>query len=459
MKKLLNALGALLGAGVLALAALFAVNATDEALSAEAQALLAGLQPPLASEANGFIDFLALAEPAEVPAYVAGLKHLAAYRNQAKEPLPEMSGVSIDSRVSDCKRGHYLACAAELPVGEILDAHQPFLTRYRALREKPQFTDLIVATSPAEVIPSYQWLVHGNRLSLLAAAARLNAGERDAALAELEAEYTFFRKVAAGSRTLLPKMVAFAMLDATAMSSSEFARTLPPSAGNLWRRLEAITRAPAKSELDVTGPLRVELGQEAAMMMKRRNVRLPDAYYETMRAVGDPKTRPWWDPVAPWLFRPHYSVNQLVAMQEVLLRVVDAPPTTIFAEIDRRRAQAKQLEPGSLERWILSPAGHLLPALADYDPTDYVVRMHGHAATQALVALQVRLRALGAATPEAVAAALAGPLGAAHLNPFTGKPMDFDAQAMTLGFACEEKHLTGAARGLRTAKGKVELLL
>ena len=78
---------------------------------------------------------------------------------------------------------------------------------------------------------------------------------------------------------------------------------------------------------------------------------------------------------------------------------------------------------------------------------------------QTLARLQVTLRAKGITKPEEVAAALSGPLGVAHPDPFTGKPMRFDAQSGTIGFEAEEMQLTGVARGLRQRYGRMALPL
>src|SRR5512139_968853 len=72
----------LLGFAALALAAWFGINATDEPLSAEAQALLSIRKPPAPSERNGFLDLAAIHAPA-----------------------------TFDRRLTDC-RNDYFACLA-----------------------------------------------------------------------------------------------------------------------------------------------------------------------------------------------------------------------------------------------------------------------------------------------------------------------------------------------------------
>jgi hypothetical protein len=85
--------------------------------------------------------------------------------------------------------------------------------------------------------------------------------------------------------------------------------------------------------------------------------------------------------------------------------------------------------------------------------------MHAFAGVQRLVHLQVMLRATGISKPEEVLAALAGPLGRSHLDPFTGKPMRFDARTRTIGFDTQPKYISGPARALVERYGRMALPL
>lgn len=464
-KTLLKAIAWLLGIAVLAVAALFAVNATDEALSEDAQAVLRISPPPPASEANGFFDFLALGAPAEAPTYATGLQQLAAYREQKNRTVAgALPIVAIDPGIPRCKRGEFLSCVAGAParppLGELIESHRAFLERYRAMRGKPEFIDLIAAdASPDHVVPAYQGLIGGSRLSLLRAATYFNAGEPARAIDELEAEFAFYRKVAAGSRTLLPKMIAFAMLDGAAIFAAELARRLPAGEKALWGRLEALTRAPTKQELDLTAALNLEIAQTAGWMRTRRHLRLPDSSYETLKSFGEIDSRPWWDPVAPWLYRPHYSVNRYVAQARVMQGVAALPSTEFLGALSTHQARARAFQASGPARWIVSPAGHENYYLRQYDQSRYVGRMHAHAGVQSLAALQVRLRAAGIAAATDVRRALEGPLGSAHRDPFTGKPFTFDPQSMSLGFACDPQYLSAVARDLADPSGPLRLPL
>ena len=83
----------------------------------------------------------------------------------------------------------------------------------------------------------------------------------------------------------------------------------------------------------------------------------------------------------------------------------------------------------------------------------------GRAGVQALARLVVKLRAEGISKPVDVAAALAGPIGQEHADPFTGKPMRFDPSTGTVGFEVENEYLSGVTRAQRERYGRMALRL
>jgi hypothetical protein len=195
-------LGGLLGIALVVLG----INATDEPLSSDAQALLRRPPPPAPTEANAFIDFLALGAPADAPTYATGVAQLAVLNGRSDARLIE---VKFDPQSLLCKYGRYLSCVAAnaAPARAKLDTHAIHLGRYLAMRGKPQFVDLYAPVSPDNELPSYFLMTSGHRLVLTRAAIAFNAGQRAAALADLEAELAFYRRMASGSRSLLPKLL------------------------------------------------------------------------------------------------------------------------------------------------------------------------------------------------------------------------------------------------------------
>jgi hypothetical protein len=343
---------------------------------------------------------------------------------------------------------------------ELIDSHRIFLARYRAMREKPEFVDLVEPASPDDELPSYVDLSQGQRLSLLAAAARFNAGDRVGAIGELEKESAFHRRLAAENRTLLVKMLSYAYLQRDALFVADVARKMSPKKEMaLWRRLEALVRAPTKDELDVVAPLRQEFAQSMGWMQTRRYVRMSDSYYALQKTFpGGVGTRPWWDPIAPYLYRPHHSVNLFAAKVNIWLTVAEHPAKEYFKATETARERVRMLTPGALAGAILNPVGRNHPNLRG-DPIDYFCRMHAHGGVLTLVRLQVKLRAAGISKPEAVVTALASPLGRTHPDPFTDEPMRFDPKTGTIGFEAQYKCISGASRPLVNRYGRMALPL
>jgi hypothetical protein len=460
----------LLGGCVLVLAAWLGINATDEPLSDEARAALVVPPLPAPDPDNGFLDYLVIGAPADVPTFEAGLERLKALNNQSNGTTapPPWGDYQRDPRVPRCvfgaaageksERPACLEAALDPRLPEILRQHATYLGRYRAMRGKARFVSLFEPKSAEDALPSFLEVTEGHRLILLGAGRRFHAGDRAGAVRELEQEAAFYRRMSKDAVSLIDKMIAFAMLDRIALFSAELARRMPRGEAASWKRLEALLGPLTKEELDVLPSLRRELAQTVRLMQDRRFVRPSERVWEGLAYIG--KTKPWWDPVAPYLYRPHQTANWYAACGRILLSVGERPSTEFFTALAAAKEQSRSLDPGPLASVIINPAGWRNPyGTQGCDTTDYIARAHGRAGVQTLSRLVVKLRAAGISKPEDVAAALAGPLGAAHPDPFTGKPMRFDPSGGTVGFDILTAHLSGVARELGERYGKLALRL
>src|SRR5688572_2378787 len=200
----------LLGACVVVLAAWFAINATDEALSDEARAALVVPPLPAPSRDNGYLDFVVLGAPEDVPTYEAALERMRALQDGTF--LPPWGEFKVDARIPRCP---CLQAAAEQPgLREVVEAHRTLLRRYREMRDKPRFVNVMESKSFDSALPSYQEMSTAQRLAVLDAALRFNAGDRAGALRELEHEVAFYRRVSSEPAAgLIVKVVALGALD------------------------------------------------------------------------------------------------------------------------------------------------------------------------------------------------------------------------------------------------------
>ena len=445
------------------LAAWFGVNATDEPLSNEALAAVNVPPPPAPSENNGYLDFLALGEDEAAPTYETALSHLHNLNNQRRSQLQDASylaipNVRIDARVPNCGSAE-LSCfeAAEkhTHLQELFDSHRGFLRRYRAMREKPEFIGLDASTDPGDAVPAYQALFRGQRLAQLAVADQFNTADRISALKEVEKEYAFHRKLAIGSRTLVGKMISYALLDRDALFAAEMARRLAANETALWRKLEALTRVPTKEELDIVPSLKQEAALKVSWLQSRRY--LQDSFREMGRQFSQSNdARPWWEPVAQYLYRPHQTANMYASRAKILLALAELPSSEFVKAREAAMVRARAIEPGLAASIVLNPVGHFHCFFCE-DVTDYIARMHSFSGMQTLVHLQVKLRAAGITEPDPVTAALEGPLGRSHLDPFSGNPMRFDPNTGTIGFHTEAKYVSAGPRPLVYRYGRMAL--
>ena len=465
-RRLLKGVAWLLGAVVVLLAAWFGVNATDQELSAEARAVLDMRRLPAPDRDNGWLDHLVLAAPADVPTFEAALERLKAINGNG--PEPSWGYFKADLRLRKCTfgaeggsgeaRGCFDLATREPWVPAALDAHATVVKRHRAMREKPRFISLFEVKSPEDGLPAFQELLEADRVILLGAARRFSAGERLAAARELEREAVFYRRVARDAVGVIDKFIAFAALDRVALFAAELARHAPRSDTAFWRSLESVLAPLTKEELDMAPAHLREVANQAEWMRTRRYVRLSNAIWYNLEQWSGRK-RPWWDPVAPYLYRPHQTVNWHVARCRIFIAVGERPSAEFFAAVEQARERVRALGQGPVERVVLNPAGWNHPLLDGCEDAAYVARAHARAGVQTLARLQVTLRAKGITKPEEVAAALSGPLGMAHPAPFTGRPIRFDAQTGTIGFDAEEMQLSGVARMLHDRYKRMALPL
>jgi hypothetical protein len=458
----------LLGAIALLLAAWLGINATDEALSEEARAAMATVPLPPPDRENAFLDFLVLGAPASAPTYEVAIERLSTLRAQKGAVLPPTpwGELKLDPRLPQCAFGAIpgetwkglLPCveaAASVPqLTSIVATHDAFLRRYRAMRDKPRFVNIIDGAED-HALPSYRELLEGQRLTILLAAGRFKSGDRQAALRELEKEMTFYRRMLRDATMLIDKMIALVALDRASLFAVELARHTPRGDRAVWRRLERALSDHTHAELDLSALMRRENANRLRWLLERQNARLADPYYAF--APSYDKAR-WWDAVMPYLYRPNQTVNWLAGDMALFIRAGERPSPEWASALKEAREQAKAREPGPAKRVVFNPVGWNHPHVAaDYG--DYAARLHARANIQALARLIVKLREAGISKSDEVEVALAGPLGKANADPFNGERFRFDPRTRTIGFEADSKFISGGIRPMRDRYGRMALPL
>lgn len=456
------------GVALVAVGAVLGVNAIDEDLSAQAKALLVIPQPSAASERNGYVDLLGLGAPEGETPYAAGLKVLDALRAQDQpgfkatpqwESAFKLGALQIhkDKELEGLRcrpaQGSCLEYAAGKPeLAKLIARHDALLGRYRAMREKPEYAELYYPTRWDSVgpagIPSLL-----QRLVVLSIAAKANAGDLEGAVRELELENAFHRKVAAGSARIGHKMGAVSSLQLDALVVSDLVRTKAGAIAPFLPRLEGLVRPLSAAEADMTNVLRMDAAVWASWLQKS------DAVAPLLTDLD----RRWWHTLVPLFYRPGETVNLYAAQSALRRKVADLPAPRYFKAVDESMRAALALAPHGPANYLVNPIGRgALDVFAEggaFNVIPYIARVHDTQGLYALVALQLQLRGTGAATPEAIAAALGGPLGAARPDPYTGKPMTYDPETSSLGFESQNKSGLVAQELKKRFSGRVAIAL
>ncbi len=442
---------------------LVAINALDERLAPDAQALMAPVPQSAVSDANGYVEFLGFDAPEGQTTREFGMEKLQAYRAQETPGAPKFTDAKVtivpggttkllDQDAAWC-RPEIADClarsAADAMLPALLKKYAKGLERYRAIRDKPEYSQLYIPARSGSGSPSFGALTYGHLVSLLDVAQKLNAGQFDDAVAELEKEMAFHFRAAVGARNMVDQLVAGAMLARDALFISEVFRTRRDAMAPYRARIAAMLDSPSPRAFSITEALRNETRLQISFASD------PDWTMEDRERelLMEKKTSTWWVLLRKFAYRPNATAN-LIAEDYRFKEGVTKAPATAFdaAEADEKARVNLKAVPGW--DWIVNPAGKIH---APSDISHYVARMHDTAALLKLVSLQLALYEK-APSADAVATVLAGKTGKAFANPYTGKPMDFDAKSNTLFFV--PRGNGGWIRELKTRfNGKIAVAL
>lgn len=412
--------------------AVVAVNAWDEELSAQAKALAAPPQALPAAGDNAYVLFLGLDAPAAADQREWGLKVLESLRARDASPAGSDKAAAprseplIDAKVAGWCNPAARSCMAAVPTDavDLLQKHALALERYRTMQAQPRYLELYVPDRPESAHPSYAQLMAGQAVSLLAAAVAARAGNLRAALDGLEREIAFHRRMAAGSRTLLGKMVANGLLARDLLFLSDLMREQRDALMSHYDRIAILLRPLSAAERSLAAAHRAD----SALLVR---------YLLTIdreSIARDAGSSAWWRSFAAVGYQRNATAN-LVAQQLQEILAVDAASADRYGQAAAAyRDRLSQAGQAAGLRGFVNPTGRILVQAGAPDRSDYTARMHDLSALFVLIGLQRALYAAGKLAPEAVAGVLTDPAFAAFRNPYTGEPMAYDAQSSTLSF-------------------------
>jgi hypothetical protein len=437
MKLIKRLVLVILAVAVLALAFALVVNLRDEPLLAEAAEFMKAPAAAVPKEQNAYYYVVGFEAPLNEDPHKAGLAWLDALDAAQQKLLagadapwpPQPRGLAKIEAYCIPEKASCIRWLKETTEGRpALADNAPAVARYRRVLAYPAYAE---ATDPrlySYPLPRYLAFANAQRFLLLDIAQRLERGEIDEALATLRDEIAFDRRMLAGSRTLLHKMVAAGQLQRAALFASDalatYRKEIGPRAATLAEALKPLTA----DERALTPPLRSELVMGATSLE-------PARWRAEDMGLG----------IDTRILRPFYqhraTVNLIYRLTQAWSAVDNAPASELGVAMIRAKEAEPQFSP---RRAVYNPVGKVLFFNNLPQLTGSFERMHDTDALVRLVALQADIVAQDV-KPDDVPA-----FSKRMLNPYTGKPFAWDGNKQQLSFEprnpnIREQKIGGAA--------------
>lgn len=410
-------------------------NTWDVPLSAPAQAALEAKAEAVPDAENLFLALIAFPISGDEPAHERGAAALAAMAksgpvlNEAARSYAEVMDrprAQFDtSALKLCSPGHREGAYACLRDSRMQRAAfeplalqiTPLLRRYRELGFYPRYADpraIAVDVQPDDSA----FRVALVNLSIIALA--MQEGSVEAGTVALAQSAALWRRVlAARDASLIDKMMASRAYAAHLLFASELIREQPPLQGTALEAVQTLVRPMSDTERSLAGALLGEFRVQVAMWEQ-----VTDPGSPIVRA-DFPDTSSWWYRL---LTKKNDSINRSWNDIESLLQLEQSGCVAV-----RERAAAVALRDGdggtgmAWYEWFYNPIGRVLHGTVPVRDSlvEYLGRQCNLVALQGMVGLQLEMKRSGQ-----TADALAGQF----IDPNSGKPYRFDAQAQTLAF-------------------------
>ena len=438
----------LIAAFPLVLIALFVViNLTDEDLTPEAIAALRAPPEIPPSADNGYIHFLGMDAPEGIAAYEWGVKVLEAYRSANRPGFErdqnwENSVGAVRQRVKDngkwCAIDEGISCLSILnrnpDILGLLKQHALFINRYDEVRRQPIFKDIYFVSDAAAPWPPTRWLFAGQYLSFLKATELASAGDIEAALVVIETEIAFHRRVLSGMNSFSQKSQALRLLQNDVIYLSGLLRDIPESLLPHKAKIAAMLAPLSAAESDLKAAFAESLRYLVSNVPLNK---FPLGAFLSSYGSGGPEALYEWAG-----YRPKSTINLLISMLLIEEGLADTPISGIDKRIESNQARYAEItEPG---KWHLQnrTGFELMGLFRDSQFLSTIFHVHDSQGLMSLVALQ---NELNGSTREktTVDSILQGDPGKKRADPYTGLPMDFNAETRTLSFAPRGDSLKG----------------
>jgi hypothetical protein len=443
-------------AGLL-LVGVIVANAVDASPSPTANRLMARLQapPPPEPEAasNGYIWMLGLSAPQDASPVAWGEKHLRQLRavavlqqqERTSHPQDPWSVVDIESAPADLPTSPALKAAfdalagfdgaqqpAEAPwcqpetspclptfarrkgeFNEQLPEAEKLLARVSQMHAAGVFEETYLPASFDAPMPPLKGLARAQQTVFLMSALRADRGDAAGAAQLLSNDLAFQRKMLAGSRSLVLKMVVGSLLAKNLLFSHELLRQGGVQPEQIRGYLDVATPSLTQTEKSLTPALE----QEALLG-------LPLFGNELLGRQGGS----WKGAAMRFFYQPQRTVNCHLEGLEPAWALDRLSPHEWQQGMQTYRQQEAAHAHTPWYSHMVNPMGLILCKMATPDYASYIARQHDLEALRRAVALSL---SADSANPASLGELARKPEFA---NPYTEQPFEVDAASRTLRF-------------------------
>ena len=409
--------------------AVLALNAFDERLDANAATMGEPRAASVLEAQNGYLAVIAMgaADGADGTAYAQAW--LAEARTAAGENRPEKQPQATRAQRAALCDSTQTSCLTALQdnldsVGARLDTYGEDLARYEKLIDYRAYEEILdYRFSLESQFPRYAAMGGAQRAWLARAALAAQAGKVDAALTAVERDMAFQRVMLRDSRTLIGRMVAAANYSRDLAFLADLLQTslgdLKPHAPRLTAMLKPIDRA----SLNMDALIETEFG--AMKQLLKDPAAAGKGQSGFLETLGVRLLR--------LLYRPNATVNAAFADYMQIRESLRKPPATLTRNLDTQNKAADDAESGlALLDYIVNPVGKTLVKIAMPSFSAYALRLHDLDAMNRLLGLGAEIIAADVGAEDI--AEFVSKSDARFFDPYSGKPMRWDAASKQLSF-------------------------
>ncbi len=420
----------------------------DEALDAEAEKFITIANVPPAANNAYFMIWGFTASP-ELDPHVVGQQIVAAHdRILAAEK--DLSIFKVDSfygdrplrfpkdskRICEFEKENCLSVyqAKQAEVVAQSEEYKIYLARYRKIREYQDFGLALSQASTQTPIPPWNQIIRISDLVDGSIAARIKLkNSQQAALEELAAEIASWRRLLQSNDWLITQMISVVTLGRKYALASEIMNAHPDVVTAYPASIAKITAPLSPKETSVV----TSVGAEARMVVGTfRGMEAKGRFLEDSFFVGMPGP-PLLAAFAAGGFRANATLNESFRYFKELLQFMAKSPKEVLEGHQTVMKQQEKKGRFSPQDIFYNPVGRIMNSISPPNYFEYAFRVDDIIGTSRLLDLQRRVIEAGIA-PDKVTSFVAA-AGPGLMDPYTEKPMQWDATTKRLSFVGHSK--------------------